>query len=163
MVPNQRLRFQKGLCLLSIITDSFIPPFNDVSPFTHIHEIHFDVYFTNMGFPCGSADGESACNAGDPDLIPGLGRSTGEEKGYPFQFSGLEKSMDCTVHGITKRQTQLSNFHFHCHPKFIYAVLLFTKFYILKTSIFKSLQSFKNEQVNKQTKVNNKQKRANSS
>ena len=39
-----------------------------------------------MGFPCGSAGKESACNAGDPDLIPGLGKSTGEGIGYPLQY-----------------------------------------------------------------------------
>ena len=54
---------------------------------------------------------ESACNAGDPGLIPGLGRSPEEEKGYPLQYSGLENSMDCIVLGVTKSQTQLSNFH----------------------------------------------------
>ena len=42
---------------------------------------------------------ESACNAGDPGLIPGLRRSPGEGKGYPFQYSGLENFMDCIVHG----------------------------------------------------------------
>ena len=41
-----------------------------------------------MGFPCGSAGKESACNAGDLGLIPGLGRSPGEGKGYPLQYSG---------------------------------------------------------------------------
>ena len=51
---------------------------------------------------------ESACNAGDPGLIPGLGRSPEEEKGYPLQYSGLENSMDCTVLGVKKSQTQLS-------------------------------------------------------
>ena len=40
-----------------------------------------------------------ACNAGDPGLIPGLGRSPGEGKGYPLLYSGLENSMDCIVHG----------------------------------------------------------------
>ena len=39
------------------------------------------------GFPGGSAGKESACNAGDPSLIPGLGRSTGEGIGYPLQYS----------------------------------------------------------------------------
>ena len=39
-----------------------------------------------MGFPCGSAGKESTCNAGDPDLIPGLGKSTGEGIGYPLQY-----------------------------------------------------------------------------
>ena len=47
-----------------------------------------------LGFPCGSAGKESACNVGDLGSIPGLGRSPGEEKGYPFQHSGLENSMD---------------------------------------------------------------------
>ena len=36
----------------------------------------------------------------------------GEGKGYPLQFSGLENSMDCIVHGVTKSQTQLSDLHF---------------------------------------------------
>ena len=45
--------------------------------------------------------------------IPGLGRSPGEGKGYSLQYSGLELSMDCIVHGVTKSQTQLKEFHFH--------------------------------------------------
>jgi len=48
-----------------------------------------------LGFPCGSTAKESACNAGDLGLIPGLGRSPGERKGYPLQYSGLENSMGC--------------------------------------------------------------------
>ena len=58
-----------------------------------------------LGFPGGSAGKESACNAGDLGLIPGLGRSPGEGKGYPLQYSGLENSMDCIVHGVTKNWT----------------------------------------------------------
>ena len=58
-----------------------------------------------MGFPCGSAGKESACNAGDLGLIPGLGRSPGEGKGYPLQYSGLENS------GHKKSDT-MSDFHF---------------------------------------------------
>ena len=53
--------------------------------------------------------------AGDLGSIPGLGRSPGEGKGYPLQFSGLENSMDYTVHGVTKSQTGLRDFHFHFH------------------------------------------------
>ena len=56
-----------------------------------------------MGFPCGSADTEFASNARDMGLIPGLGRSPGERKGYPLQYSGLENSMDSIVHGVAKR------------------------------------------------------------
>ena len=57
------------------------------------------------GFPCGSAGKESACNVRDLGLIPGLRRSPGEGKGYPLQYSGLEKSMDCIVHGVAKSGT----------------------------------------------------------
>ena len=65
-----------------------------------------------MGFPGGSAGKESACNAGDPGSIPGLGRSPGEGVGCPLQYSSLENSMDCIVHGVTKSWTRLSAFHF---------------------------------------------------
>ena len=65
------------------------------------------------GFPGGSAGKESACNAGDLGLIPGLGRSPGEGKGYPLQYSGLENSRDSIVHGVSKSRTRLSNFHTH--------------------------------------------------
>ena len=58
----------------------------------------------------GSDDKESICNARDLDSIPGLGRSPGEEKGHPLQHSGLENSMNYTVHGGTKSQTRLSDF-----------------------------------------------------
>ena len=49
---------------------------------------------------------------GRPGLIPGLGRSPGEGQGNPLQYSGLENSTDCIVHGVTKSQTQRSNFLF---------------------------------------------------
>ena len=70
------------------------------------------------GFPGGSDGKESACNAGDPGLIPGLGRSSGEGNGYPPQYSCLENSSDrgawqVIVHGVAKSQARLSNFHFH--------------------------------------------------
>ena len=55
-----------------------------------------------LGFPDSSVVEESACSAGDPSLVPGLGRSTGEGKGYPLQYSGLEYSMDCIVHGLQR-------------------------------------------------------------
>ena len=64
-----------------------------------------------LGFPGGSSSKGSICNVGDLDSIPGLGRS-GEGSGYPLQYSGLENSMDCIVHGVAKSRTRLSNFHF---------------------------------------------------
>ena len=58
---------------------------------------------------------------GDLGSVPGLGRSPGEGKAYPLQYSGLGNSMDSIVHGIEKSQTQLSNFtftfHFHALEK----------------------------------------------
>ena len=68
-----------------------------------------------MGFPGGSAGKESACNAGDLGLISRLGRSPGEGNGYPLQYSGLENSMDCIVHGVAKSQTRLNEFTFTFH------------------------------------------------
>ena len=67
-----------------------------------------------MGFPGGSEGKESACYVGDVGLIPGLGRSPGEENGYPLQYSCLENSMErgaweAIVHGVAKSQTELSN------------------------------------------------------
>ena len=55
-----------------------------------------------LGFPCHLAGKQSVCNAGDLGSIPGLGRSPGEGKGYPLQYSGLENSMDCIVHGVAE-------------------------------------------------------------
>ena len=70
-----------------------------------------------MGFNSGSAVKESACNVGDLDSIPGLGRSPGERNRYPLHYSGLENSMDYTVHGIAKSRTQLSDFHYILNTK----------------------------------------------
>ena len=49
---------------------------------------------------------------GKHSSVPGLGRSPEEGKDFPLQYSGLENSMDCIVHGVTKSQTRLSDFHF---------------------------------------------------
>ena len=70
-----------------------------------------------QGFPDGSDDKESACNAGDPGLIPGSGRSLEGGNGNPLQYSCLENPMDrvawqTTVHGVAKTGTRLSHFHF---------------------------------------------------
>ena len=67
-----------------------------------------------MGSHDSSVGKESACNAG---LVPGLGRSAGEGKGYPLRYSGLENSVDCIVHGVAKYWTLLSDFHFHFHTR----------------------------------------------
>ena len=77
-----------------------------------------------MGFPCGSADKESACNAGYLGLIPGLGRSPGEGKGYPLQYSGPENSMDCIIHAVAESDRtepqRLSLFHINAERQLKY-------------------------------------------
>ena len=71
------------------------------------------LHIFKVGFPDSSVGKESACNAGDPGLIPGLERPPGEGKDHPLQCSGLENSMDCLVHGVAESQTRLSDDHFH--------------------------------------------------
>ena len=58
-----------------------------------------------MGFSGSSVKKESACNEGDLGSVPGLGRSPGGGHGNPLQYSGLEISMDLTVHGVAESQT----------------------------------------------------------
>ena len=76
-----------------------------------MYYVLYIIIIHKQGFPDRSVGKESACNEGDQGLIPGLGRSPGEGKGYPLQYSGLENSMDYIVHGVTKSQTRLSDFH----------------------------------------------------
>ena len=83
---------------------------------THSQNHYFDLFSCTFilpvlkhlirGFPDSSVGKESACNAGDLGLIPGLGRSPGGI-GYPLQYSGLENSRDCTVHGVAKSRNQM--------------------------------------------------------
>ena len=73
-----------------------------------------------LGFPCGSAGKESACNEGDLGSVCGLGRSPGEGKSSPLQCSGLENSIDCIVPGVANSRTQLSNFHFTSLHMYVY-------------------------------------------
>ena len=75
-----------------------------------------------LGFPGGSDGKESACNAGDLGLIPGLGRSPGGEHGNLLQYSCLENPMEggawwARVQGVAKSRTQLSNFTSLHFPK----------------------------------------------
>ena len=89
-----------GSVYVSISISQFIPPLP---------------YY--LGFPGSSAGKESACNAGDPGLIPRMGRCPEEGNSYPLQYSSLENSMNrerwqATVHGFAKSRTRLSDFHF---------------------------------------------------
>ena len=100
--------------LISCLAGGFFttePP-GKARPLLHISQLETNQEH-QLGFPA-SADGkESTCNAEDPHSILGLGRSTGEGIGYPLQHSGLENSVDCIVHAVTKSRTRLSDFHFH--------------------------------------------------
>ena len=69
-----------------------------------------------LGLPWWLSWKETACNAGDLGSIPGMGRSPGEENGYPLQSSDLENSMGCIVHGVAKGWPPLSDFHFQSFP-----------------------------------------------
>ena len=67
----------------------------------------------DLGFPGGSDSKDSVCNAGNPGLIPGLGRSPGEGNGNPLQYSCLENLVDrgawqAPVHGVAKSQTPVN-------------------------------------------------------
>ena len=82
---------------------------------TALTDLHIFELFPRGGFPCGLAGKESTRNARDPGSIPGSGRSPGEGKGYPLQYSGLENSTDCIVHRVAKSWTRLSDFHSLTH------------------------------------------------
>ena len=81
------------------------------------------VFYPHKVFPGRSTGKESACHAGDPGLIPGLGRFPAEGNTYPLQYSSLENSMDCILHWVTesdmmeqlslmvKRQENTTGFH----------------------------------------------------
>ena len=85
---------------------NFLKPI--ISFLKYLELIIFKIYLSlchYVGFPGGSAGKESSGNEGDLGSIPGLRRSPGEGNGYPLQYLGLENSMDCIVHGVTKSQT----------------------------------------------------------
>ena len=95
------------------------------------------------GFPADSDGKESACNARDLGLIPGSGRSPGEENGYPLQYSCQENSMDraawqAIVYGVAKGQTRL-NTHSQIPPNQITNGI----FHITRTKKFKFVWTYK--------------------
>ena len=104
-----------SFCLLTGVLKGWLPTVCDFSGLTSfsswIETPSFIIRVISRGFPDSSADKESVWHAGDPGSTPGSGRSPGEGIGYPLQYAGLEKFMDCIVHGVTKSWTWLSNFH----------------------------------------------------
>ena len=90
------------------------------------------------GFPGGSDGKESACNERDLALIPVLGRSPGEGKGYPLQYSCLENSRDCIGYGVAKswsrlRRKAMTNLNSILKSR---GIILLTKVYIIKAMVF---------------------------
>ena len=73
-----------------------------------IASIIYHFFYRSLGFPGGSAGKESSCITGDLGSIPGLGRSPGEGKGYPFQYSRLENSMDYIVHVVGNKESDMT-------------------------------------------------------
>ena len=74
---------------------------------------------------CKKKKKKSACNMGDLSSIPVLGRSPGEGKSYPLQYSGLENSMDSMIHGVTKSSTRQSDFHIHLKSRSVVLSVFF--------------------------------------
>ena len=96
---------------------------------------HIEPHSLKLGFPDSSVGKESACNAGDPGLIPGSGRSPGEGKSYPLQYSCPKNPMDsgawqATVHRVTKSRTQHAILERE-HNWFKYIFLLLKAFHLL--------------------------------
>ena len=95
------------------------PPKEEIDP------DFFDTLYVGLGFPGGSAGKESTCNEGDLGSIPGLGRSPGEGKGYPLQYSDLKNSMDYSPWGCKKSDTTFTSFHIglaKCYFRFFYPI-----------------------------------------
>ena len=81
-----------------------------------------DLILEILNFPCGSGGKESACNTVNLGSAPGLGRSPGERKGYPLQYSGLKNSMNCMVHGVAKSWIRLRDFHSLTHSASLHQI-----------------------------------------
>ena len=84
---------------------AFCVPVYEILLSKHKMLTHLVFFHVLEGFPCGSAGKESACNARDLGSIPGLGRSLGNEKGYPLQYYGLENSMNYSPWGHKESDT----------------------------------------------------------
>ena len=101
-----------GVVLYSYEDGSYKGMFVCKNPLIFTHYFNICALFMGcQGFPDSSAGKESACSGGDPSSIPGSEWSAEEGIGYPLQYSGLENSMDCIVHGVAKSRTRLSDFH----------------------------------------------------
>ena len=88
-----------------LISNKSKPPCQQILTLSNIHSFYKSGTKMWQSVPYSSVGKESTCNAGDPGLIPGLGRSTGEGIGYPLQYSGLENSIDYSPQGRKESDT----------------------------------------------------------
>ena len=95
-------------CQFNILSSNSLPLNFSILRFCILTSCYIKPQVDSSCFPDASAGKESTCNAEDLGSIPGLGRSPGEGNSYPLQYSGLENSMDCIVHGVAKSQTRLN-------------------------------------------------------
>ena len=100
-----KVRRRVNFCLSSRNSESILGT-KDIYKFKLLFKITL-IYTIPKGVPCDSDSKESACNSGDPGLIPGLERYPGEGNGNPLQYSCLDNPMDrgawwATVHGVTR-------------------------------------------------------------
>ena len=98
-------------------------------------------HFVLHSFPDSWAGKKSTCSAGDLGSIPGLGRSPGGGKGYPFLYSGLENSMVCIACGVAKRWARLSDFHIVYLMYTLLCLLYFLRFSIIIINYWSSLMA----------------------
>ena len=115
-----------SICFLKILLEYSLFTMLCLFPLhSKVNQLYSYVY---SDFPGGSDCNEFACKSGDPDSVPGLGRSPGEVNVYPIQYSCLENSMDketwqATFHGVTRSWTWLCDNHFHFFFSYIYSLL----------------------------------------
>ena len=96
--------------------------------------IIYIIFIIYLGFLCGSASKESTCNVEDLDSIPELGRFPGEGKGYPLQYSSLEYSMDCMVHGSQRAGHDWATFtRYYIFILFIIVKFIYFYFWLCHT------------------------------
>ena len=95
---TKRTHLEYGTSLPWMLRDDCI----NCIPKSVLNSFDYGILIIYLGFPGDSEVKASASITGDLGSIPGLGRSPGEGKGYPLQYSGLENSMDWMLHGVTK-------------------------------------------------------------
>ena len=94
----------------TFLDDRFIDESSNLSKYCHSTHVSLPLLLYILGFFDSSVGKESVCHAVEPGSILGSGRSSGEEIGYPLQYSGLENSMDCIGFRVTKSGTWLNDF-----------------------------------------------------